>query len=374
MKKLILILCSLFCFNLFCNAETALKNYIPNTSNVKCLGRTYSDNDSLLMCLSGTGVEFNVKARYLEISFIADSGVRSTDNGSSVRIGIFVNDERKIDELILNKNQTITVFDEKTVQQANIKVVKLSESANSLVALKSISTDAEGSISPAHAKKLKIEFIGDSITCGYGVDDLNSSHHFATKTEDNTKTYAYKTAKMLDADYSMVSFSGFGIVSGYTSGNKNTVSLVPKYYDKLGFSWGSTINGKNPSTIKWNFSSFKPDFVVINLGTNDASYTKFNSDKVTEFVNEYVSFLKTVRANNPEAYIICSLGIMGQDLCPAVSKAVEAYKTQTKDIKIDVLKFDNQNMADGIAADWHPSEKTHQKAAVKLAMKIKEKL
>ena len=30
------------------------------------------------------------------------------------------------------------------------------------------------------------------------------------------------------------------------------------------------------------------------------------------------------------------------------------------------MMFENQSMDDGIAADWHPSEKTHEKAAEKL--------
>lgn len=49
-----------------------------------------------------------------------------------------------------------------------------------------------------------MEFIGDSITCGYGVDDPDKEHHFKTATEDVTKAYAYKTALALNADYSMV--------------------------------------------------------------------------------------------------------------------------------------------------------------------------
>lgn len=60
----------------------------------------------------------------------------------------------------------------------------------------------------------------DSITCGYGVDDEDRSHQFSTKTEDATKAYAYKTAQLLNADYSLVSYSGHGVVLGYTTREK----------------------------------------------------------------------------------------------------------------------------------------------------------
>jgi len=64
------------------------------------------------------------------------------------------------------------------------------------------------------------------------------------KVDGNVMTleidYAYKTAEALDADYSMVSFSGYGIVSGYTGeGVKSAEQLVPMYYEKLGFSYGT---------------------------------------------------------------------------------------------------------------------------------------
>ena len=52
-----------------------------------------------------------------------------------------------------------------------------------------------------------IEFIGDSITCGYGVDDEVAEHHFATGTEDTTRAYALRTARKLGVDYSLVSLS-----------------------------------------------------------------------------------------------------------------------------------------------------------------------
>jgi len=51
---------------------------------------------------------------------------------------------------------------------------------------------------------------------------------------------------------------------------------------------------------------------------------------------------------------------------------VERYVEETGDAKVHTMKFDAQSMADGIAADWHPSEKTHEKAAEKLSGKIKE--
>ena len=137
----------------------------------------------------------------------------------------------------------------------------------------------------------EVLFVGDSITCGYGVDDPVKEHHFKTSTEDATKTYAFKTAQALNADWSFVSVSGWGIISGYTGdAKKNANSVIPRVYDKLGFSWGNTIFGINPGNISWNFDSYQPDFVVINLGTNDATYTKKKAD-----IKDIVQHIKYIR-------------------------------------------------------------------------------
>ena len=357
---------------LTCFSALSAKDYLPSAENVKFLGRTHTENDVLWAFFSSSGVAFNVDARRLDVTIAGDSGTpQRKDNGSLARLAVFVNGERKLDQLIMKQEETFTVFDEANPVKGEVRIIKISESANSILGIKSISVDQDGTISPANQKSLKIEFIGDSITCGYGVDDEDRNHHFATSTEDNTKTYAYKTAQALDADYSMVSVSGWGIVSGYTSAQKNPDSVLPKIYEKVGFTYGNKFNNKQPQSLTWDFNRFVPDFIVINLGTNDASWTKKDDKKVAEYKQAYVAFLKQIRAKNKDAQIICSLGIMGGDLFPAIEEAVEEYKSQTGDEKVCSLKFANQSMADGIAADWHPTEKTHAKAGKVLTEKIK---
>lgn len=353
------------------NKQTA--DYVLSENNVKLLGRSIVLDDFIWMPYSSTGVEFNINAKRLDVTFEGDSGARRADENSAARVAVFVNGERRLDELITQNTMTFTVFDQNEAVTGPVQILKISESANSTAGIKSITLDKNGTFEKTEPKPLKIEFIGDSITCGYGVDDLNMSHHFKTSTEDNTKTYAYKTAQNLNADYSMVSISGWGIISGYTGNDqKNSGSILPLYYNRLGFSWGNKFNGWAPQDYEWDFEQFRPDIIVINLGTNDNSYTKGIPERIDEFKAGYLSFIYEVRLKNPSAHIICSLGIMGQDLFPAIEETVEDYKVRSKDTNISVLKFNQQNMGDGIAADWHPSEKTHIKAATKLTAKIKE--
>ena len=111
---------------------------------------------------------------------------------------------------------------------------------------------------------------------------------------------------------------------------------------------------------------------MINLGTNDESYTGYDKAKQKEYTNGYVAFLKQIRELNPNATILCTLGIVGDCLYSSTQKAVQEYKSQTGDTNIECMKFDIQQREDGLAADWHPTEKTHTKASMKLTAKIRE--
>ena len=347
------------------------KTFQPTEEFVRGIGRTMNVGDnSLWLVHSGTGCEFTFTGTKATIKIKPDSSFMTRTN--QARVAVYVNGERVVDDMVDKMEKVYTVFESDTPAECTIKVVKLSEAAYSTFGITSIEATCIGSIKPTENSDKFIEFIGDSITCGYGVDDLDSSHHFSTTTEDAAKTYAYKTAEKLGADYSLVSFSGYGIISGYSGdGQKKTEQLVPNFYDKMGNSGGTYMGDFVAQDTAWDFTKRQPDAIVINLGTNDNSYVKNDAAKKEEYTTAYVAFLKQVREKNPDATIFCTLGIMGAELYPCIEDAVERYTTETKDANIHTMKFDTQSMADGIAADWHPSEKTHEKAAEKLAKKIK---
>lgn len=349
-----------------------IRSYTASDSTVKRLGRTYySDKDILWCAFSGTGAEFKFSGRKCKVKIIGDSVSLTNEFDNHARIAIYVNDERVVDDMIDKWEKEYTVIDEEEVREAVIRIVKLSETAMSTFGIASIDVEG-GKIEPTEDKELLIEFVGDSITCGYGVDDENRDHHFSTKTEDVTRAYAYKTANMLDADYSMVAISGYGIISGYTTGDEPvSEQTIPKYYETLGFSYGG-FGSEKPQDIPWDFTKRQADIIVINLGTNDSSYTNGHKDRLDHFRQEYGAFIKVIRDRNPDATIICSLGIMGAQVYPAIELAVKTYKEETGDNKVELLGFNQQLQKDGYAADWHPTEATNIKAAEKLVAKIKE--
>lgn len=351
--------------------EMAEGTFIATEDYVKQIGRTYLWEDILWLSFSGTGIEFTYNSNLCELTLIGDSTTsKMYGRGKEARVAIYHNDTLVVDTLMDEKLKTFTLH-QGEVMEGKVRVVKLSETADSSVGIKEIKTDGSV-IKPTADQDLKIEFIGDSITCGYGVDEgLDAT--YSTANEDTTKAYAYKTAMKLNADYSFVSMSGHGIISGYTgSGEINTEALIPPYYDKLGKSYGKFSMEVSVDEVQWDFTKFIPDIVVINLGTNDFSYCKNDVEKSEEYAKAYVEFLKTVREKNQGAHIICTLGIMGGGLYPYIEKAVERYQEETQDVHISSFQFAEQLASDGYAVDWHPSEITHEKAANQLVTYIDE--
>ena len=353
--------------------ELSMKVLTPEENNVKVLGRADFLKGALRLVHSGSGAEFTFTGTKAVITLQADSAIMNGAN-EQARVAIFVNDELVVDDMINKMQKTYTVFESETDRECVVRIVKLSEAPMSTFGITSIEVTARGGIKPTKDKEHLIEFIGDSITCGYGVEDEDPNHNFKTSTENAMKAYAYKTAMALDADYRLVSFSGWGIISGYTATGeeKMTEELVPRYYEKLGYSRGKFL-GVTPADVAWDFSKRQPDLIVVNLGTNDDSYTKGIASREKDYKEQYIEFLKVIRKNNPDATILCTLGIMGGRLYPMVEQAVAEYSQETGDTNIHSMKFAEQNGAvDGLAADWHPTEKTHAKAAKRLTEKIKE--
>ncbi len=350
-----------------------MDTYIPNSKNVKFLGRTYLVEDTLWLTLSGSGAAFDFHGSRASVTILGDSIATRPDCRSNLsRIAVYLNGVRVVDDRIDASRKEYVILESEKAQDCHVEIVKLSEAAMSTVGIQSISADAEGGIRPAAQKPHYIEFIGDSITCGYGVDDEVIDHPFTTGVEDVTKSYAYLTAAMLDADYSMVSLSGYGIISGYIEEGqpKKEDQALPQYYGKLAFSEGEYL-GRIPEDVEWDFKR-QPDLVVINLGTNDDSYTQDDPERQEEYRSAYVDFLKQVRSRNPRSRILCTLGIMGDRLFPVIERAAGSYCAETQDHNIATMKFDEQLPEDGYAADWHPTAVTHRKAADRLAARVKE--
>ena len=289
------------------------------------------------------------------------------------RFEVRLNGKQLLDARLTAAETSVTVFDGTEVRDAEIRLIKLNESTSSLMALKSIDTD--GKINPLPEKPMKMEFIGDSITCGYGVEGKSEAETFTTATENAAKAYAFLTAEELNADAVMTCFSGHGIISGYTDNPavRNASDLVPPYYEKEGRNNFRLTAGKRAEDFVRDFAAFQPDWVVLNLGTNDLSWCGTNRERGLQFAGLYTEFLKLVRKRNPKATILCVLGVMGTGLNAMMQLAAEKYCKETGDPAVHLLMLEEQNGSrDGYGSDYHPNEITQRLLARKVTDAIRQ--
>ena len=347
------------------NAETYGEklplHYSAASENVKLIGRYCIKNNVTWLVQSGSAVEFNICGSFAEVTFNEDD----SPVAEKPRFAVFVDDKQIYDGLMNEKEIKIRLFSEKSAQNATAKIILLSEGIIGIGDI-SVVSDKKIPVHPTAEKPLKIEFIGDSITCAYGVEAESALVPFSTSCENFMMSYAYLTAQLLDADYTTFCYSGYGIISGYSTGQKVTDSLIPDYYP---------FASKNKNYAqKWDFKDKPNDVVVINLGTNDSSYLKYNFDEYsTEFTEKYEAFLNVVRCMNPDAYIICTVGTMGgKEVYNLIEKAIENFTVRKNDKKISCYLSAEQKSCDGYGSDWHPSAVTQKKSASLLAEKIRK--
>ena len=349
-----------------------MKNYKAIPENVKMLGRFSVKDNVTLISFSASGFEFNIKgSSKCTFELIGDEMTSSeSEKMHHPRFQILADEKILLDTQLDKELDSFTV--DLPSDECVVRFIKLSESSDSTLGVDSIAVDDNAVISPTAQKNFKIEFIGDSITCGYGVDGTEKDT-YCTALENATKAFAYKTARKLDCDYSLVSFSGYGIISGYTESDERLLThILPDYYESIGHSYSKILDKYDVTDIKWDFSQYTPDLVVINLGTNDASYCKDIESRRELYSSEYARFLKRVRSLNKNAKILCVLGIMGRDLLSSMEKAVSMYKEETGDTNVYTMDFEEQGEEKVI--DGHPTEATHEAASEKLASFIQKNI
>ncbi len=355
------------------STELSTKSFVADDQHVKVTGRTAFLDGKRWLTFSAGQIEFEFYGTAVSIDILGDSISEGSDNSArQAHIGIELDGERVIDTLITSKNNTFEVLADNGQEPAwhTVSVMKLSEVNQSSCAITGITTKSSGDIRPTQDKDLYIEFIGDSLTCGYGVLGESPEEPFLTETEDVTLTYAGVCARELNADFSCVANSGFGVYSGSCDGDeKNLVDLLPPIYDKLAVKAFQYESDSEETNVYNRTRAF--DVCVINLGTNDGTYTHpWNAnrvaveDRVNEFLDAYKEFLGHVREMNPDAKIVCTLGLMDGVLCTTIEKAVEEYKNETGDTEVYYTKLP---VSLTYGSGYHPSQEGHEKGGEKLA-------
>ena len=215
----------------------------------------------------------------------------------------------------------------------------------------------------------KIEFVGNSITCGYGNEGVKKEEHFEYETENHYYSYASITARNLNAQHWVVARSGIGAYRNYGEAKTGSPrSCMPVQYEYTGYAWDLKLREETSFlSEKWDFCRYQPDVVCINLGTNDLSTNNYDLQLLKQ---GYQKLLKLVRQHNPKAKIVFLTGSMlyNQELkeaCQLLDNiTAEAQKAGDKEI----YRFDMSPISGDAfyGNDYHPNIYQDEKMAAEL--------
>lgn len=360
-----------------------IKEFLPN---IKLHGRTIYDEESEALFFNWTsaGIEFTFCGTSLQAEFVAEPGTEIEglpwDESAPRRetwpwVAVFMDGEKEpADKFeIGRKKQIKTILASDKEEKHMIRIVKLTENYKTFAGIMGFYMDGD-ILDKEWGKRPAIEFIGDSITCGFGNEAQEKDRLFFSEDENGWMSYGSIAARMMDMDWNMISMSG--ICTEVRTGMPMDYGMKDLYLytDRI---WQEKVK-KETKLSKWDFKANPKDYVVINLGTNDATGIILTEDQDSElrnFCKGYKEFLKMVRVcNGPDTHIICALGSMDYYLYYDIVKIIEEYKEETKDGKISCLRLKKMSALDPIGACGHPNVVTHKKMAVELVEEIKRQM
>ena len=312
---------------------------------IKTQGRTRFEGDTLMIDYSASGIEFRANCSgdvyvTFDTQYLKDKSSYGgcyftviVDGTVSERNAFWITKEGKSEVCIAkgleSGTHTFGIYRQTELRAAEIGISKFRFNGRFL--------------SKPKDNPIYIEFIGDSITCAFGNLGIDGVSLDAASPlhQDATQSYAYITAKNLNADFSLVSYSGIGAKYGHNGFD------MPVFYPAQAYPYDTT---------EYNFEKRQPQIVVVALGTNDSN----SSPNKEEMKKGFDELLVMVREKNPNAKIVWIYGMMTNDVDKEIVQAVADAGGAVGGYYAVKLSRDNAG------AGWHPSLSGQQKFAEEL--------
>jgi lysophospholipase L1-like esterase len=243
---------------------------------------------------------------------------------------------------------------------AGVHQIRLTRVIESFAVVTGITSDpiVTGSLlNPQDAAQKRLLVIGDSITAGYGVEGLDQNCHYAMETSNQQLSYAAVAAKNLGADLHAIAWSGIGAWRSYAEKTPVNPNILTRYQRTL---------ADDPNSV-WDVSSYNPDAILINIGTNDYWEGSVGDEYRQEMMN-LINRVQNDYSGKP-IYLIISPMLGG-----AARDSQQSVLNSFASAQIKLLDLGKIESADGLGCDYHPNTKTNNRMAAALELQLKTDL
>lgn len=333
----------------------------------RTIGRFATGSKSLTW--SGTAIEAEFTGTGGTANFVSQSG--------NNYVGVSIDGGDPVKMPVIGARATVS-FGPVASGNHTVRFTKLNEAELGTFSYGDITING-GRLAAITPNSKRLEFIGDSITVGYGVEGTSPCNNNAN-LENSQKAWALTTADALGADASLIAWSGRGILrNGVGVTDTTTMGTIYKRAAATDFS------------SVYDFSAAQaPAAVIINLGTNDYTYLSYSGGEVdpsraildqTAFVAAYVSLVQQVRAAYPKAFIVLVSSPMLSDTYPSTGENqwsslntnITEVVATLADSNVTSLSLPTQNTR-VTGCDGHPSAATHASMSAALVPLLRSKL
>ena len=332
----------LFCLFLFlCRYTVSAVSVAPDDSLLLYEGRVLVNADSVSFCYPGTSVRVAFQGTGISVELKNNAGYYWVEIDSMKPFKISTHNNQ-----VVGKRSVYSLATGLAPGVHNLQLTLVNEGLFSRPQIYRFVLPDSAQLCQVRRKKHRIEFIGNSMTCGYGVESPSKYDGFADSTENFALAYAGIVSRHFDAEPMVVARSGIGIYRNYAGPRHGSFNPLPSFYDRA-FIFGSP---------KWNFSRFSPEVVCICLGTNDLSSGRYS---MRLFHSAYYDFVGHVREIYPHARIVLISGSMltGRRLHDQRRLLDGVYQRLKQNGADNIYRFDFSPLDPGLGygADWHPS-------------------
>lgn len=360
---------------------------LSDIEHLKVHGRTTGSRSPLTLFWTGSAVEFNARGSELWIEFEVDYEVYEP------WIGIVINGAAVSRQMLVAGRYWVCVFRGMNPDAVkNVRIVKELQamSGDPGCTLQIHAVKFDGEFLPVEDKPYKLEFIGDSITSGEGTVGAKAEEDWIPMWFSALDNYTAMTADALNAEYRVISQSGWGVLTGW---DNNPNCNLPDHYEQV---CGLLAGPKNEALGAFqanDFDAWQPDVVVINLGTNDGGAFQspewrdavtgetrkqrlledgtYHEEDLKSFEQAVSGFLEKLRTHNKQAHLVWAYGMLGIPMLPAIYRGVDAYVRETGDKRVSVFQLPNMT-EETVGSRSHPGVEAHHKAAKELSGYLQE--
>ncbi|MDP4206370.1 MAG: SGNH/GDSL hydrolase family protein, partial [Bacteroidota bacterium] len=311
----------------------------------------FSNNKQVRYDWSGTQIRFRFTGKSL--AFHLNGGERNFFN-------VFI-DDLPAQVISSTKDSVIWVAKKLKKREHTCILYKRTEGGMGQTIFSGVYIDKKAKVFPwSNIPLRRIEFIGNSITCGYGTEGKDRHERFKPETENNFKSYASIVARAFNADFCILAHSGLGVVRNYGDTAKVSTKITPmpgRIEQAL----------DTDPVLRWDVTKDRPQALVINLGTNDFSTHPY-PDKLV-FKDAYTELIKKLRTFYGEIPIFCLAGPILDEPCYSyVKEMVEDNKVLNKDGNLYFVGIPTA-LIDGeldLGSDQHPNYSGQKKMAAQI--------